>query len=376
MTENWRTGFVWHELLMWHETGTYAGVLPSGNGILEPDEHAENPGAKRRIKNLMDVAGMTERLVPIKPRPADDDALAAVHDRAYIEALKVMSRGSGGDARMHMASGHTPFGPGGFDIAALAAGGVMAAVDAILAGDIRNAYALVRPPGHHAEPDHGFGFCIFNNGALAARHAMRCHGIERVAIVDWDVHHGNGAQRIFWSERDVLTISIHQDSAFPPGSGPMSAIGESAGEGYNLNIPLPPGSGVGAYLAAFERVIVPALYRFKPQLVIVPCGFDAGAFDPMARMMLHADCFRAMTRLVQAAADDLCGGRLVLTHEGGYHRPSVPFFGLAVIEQLAGQRTGMTDPFLPIIAGFPFQALQPHQDQVVKDAERLIERIR
>jgi len=153
---------------------------------------------------------------------------------------------------------------------------------------------------------------------------------------------------------------------FHPGSGPITDIGEGPGIGYNLNIPLPPGSGVGAYLAAFERVIVPALRRFGPELIIVPCGFDAGCFDPMSRMMLHSDCFRAMTRLIQTAAEELCAGRLVLCHEGGYHKTSVPFFGLAVIEQLSGIRSGMTDPFLPIIEKYPFQELQPHQDAVLR----------
>ena len=366
-----RTGLVWHELFMWHDTAPLASVLPSGNGVIEPDEPAETAAAKRRTKNLLDVSGLTERLVPVRPRPATDDELTLVHDRAYVEAIRAMSAKGGGDARLDAPIGETPFGPGGFDIAALAAGGVIAAVDAILGGEIGNAYALVRPPGHHAEADRGFGFCIFNHGALAARHAMRNHGLGRVAIVDWDVHHGNGAEHIFWTERDVLTVSIHQDSAFPPGSGPISAVGEGEGTGYNLNIPLPPGSGVGAYRAAFERVIVPALHRFKPDLIVVPCGFDAGFYDPLARMMLHSECFRDMTRMVQEAAETLCGGRLLLCHEGGYHTTTVPFYGLAVIEQLSGERTAISDPFLPIAAGFSHQDLQPHQDQVLAAAEQL-----
>jgi len=276
---------------------------------------------------------------------------------------------------MGQSIGETPFGPGGFDIAALAAGGVMSAVDTVMAGTVRNAYALVRPPRHHAEAQHGFGFCIFNNGAIAARHAQRAHGLRRLALVDWDAHHGNGAQHIFWTDPNVLTKSIHQDSAFPQGFGPITDIGEGKGIGYNLNIPLPPGSGVGAYLAAFERVTVPALRRFGPELIIVPCGFDAGCFDPMSRMMLHSDCFRAMTRLIQTAAEEFCAGRLVLCHEGGYHKTSVPFFGLAVIEQLAGIGSGMTDPFLPIIEKYPFQDLQPHQDALLRQAEKLVERL-
>jgi acetoin utilization deacetylase AcuC-like enzyme len=376
MTSLSHTGFVWHELYMWHDTGTYAGVLPSGRGILEPEENTENVATKRRIKNLLDVAGLTEQLVPIRPRPATLAELGAVHTADYLAAIKTMSDSDGGDARMGSPFGHTPFGPGGFDIAALAAGGVIAAADAIMAGTVRNAYALVRPIGHHAEPDRGLGFCMFNNGAIAARHLQRVHGVSRIAFVDWDVHHGNGAQKIFWAEPDVLTISIHQDRVFPPGSGMMDEVGEGAGLGYNLNLPMPPGCGVGAYLAAFERVIIPALERFRPDFIIVPCGFDAGAFDVLGRMMLHSECFRTMTRMVMQAADRLCGGRLLVCHEGGYHKASTPFFGLAVIEELSGRRTHIDDPWMMVFEHLGQQDLQPHQDAVIRDGEKLLDAIR
>jgi acetoin utilization deacetylase AcuC-like enzyme len=366
------TGFVWHELYMWHDTGTYAGVLPSGNGILEPEENTENVATKRRIKNLLDVAGVTEQLVAIKPRPATVEELTAVHTPDYVAAIQKMSAGLGGDARMDCPYGHTPFGPGGYEIAALAAGGVIEAADAIVSGKVKNAYALVRPIGHHAEPDKGLGFCMFNNGAIAARHLQRVHKTPRIAFVDWDVHHGNGAQKIFWTERDVLTISIHQDRVFPPGSGMMDEIGEGAGKGYNLNIPMPPGSGVGAYEAAFERVILPALYKFKPDFIIVPSGFDAGAFDVLGRMMVHSECFRKLTAMMMKAADDLCGGRLLLCHEGGYHKASVPFFGLAVIEQLSGLKSGMSDPWMMVFEHLGQQELQPHQDALIRQAEGLL----
>jgi len=375
MTPGSRTGLVWHELYMWHDTSSLAGLLPSGRGLIQPGESVENPDSKRRIKNLLDAAGVTEQLTPILPRVATIEDLAGVHDREYLKAVQEMSARSGGDANMGLPLGETPFGPGGFEIAALASGGVIAAVDAVISGTVRNAYALVRPPGHHAEARHGFGFCIFNNGAVAARHAQREHRLQRMAIVDWDAHHGNGAQHIFWTDPDVLTISIHQDGAFPPGSGPITDIGEGKGTGYNLNIPLPAGSGAGAYLAAFERVIVPALRRFGPELILVSCGFDAGCFDPMARMMLHSGAFRGMARYLVDAAGELCSGRLVLTHEGGYHETSVPFFALAVIEELSGIHIGVTDPFLPIIERYPFQDLQPHQDAVLREAEKLVQRL-
>jgi acetoin utilization deacetylase AcuC-like enzyme len=363
------TGLVWHELLMWHDTAPLAGFLKSGRGIIEPDEPSESPAGKRRIKNLLDVAGLTDQLVAIVPRPATDAELERVHSAAYIATLKAMSDGDGGDASLGRMAGVTPFGGGGFDIAALAVGGMLAAVDAIVDGRVRNAYALIRPPGHHAERAHGFGFCIFNNGALAARHAQQRHGLGRIAIVDWDAHHGNGAEHIFWDEPDVLTISIHQDGAYPPGSGAIAARGGGAGEGTNINVPLPPGSGTGAYLATMERVVVPALRSFAPDMIIVACGFDAGAYDPQARMILHPEAFRTMTRQVMEVADGVCRGRLLLCHEGGYHRPSVPFHGLAVIEELSGLKGTVGDPFTPLIAAMAYQELQPHQDAVIRQVE-------
>lgn len=369
------TGLVWHELLMWHDTSALAGFLKSGRGVIEPDEPSESAAGKRRIKNLLDVSGLTDELHLIKPRPATDDELTRVHSPAYLAALRAMSAADGGDAALGQVGGETPFGPGGFEIAALAAGGILEAVDAVVERRVANAYALVRPPGHHAEAEHGFGFCIFNHGALAARHAQRAHGLKRVAILDWDVHHGNGAERIFWEDPDVLTISIHQDGCYPAHSGPIDAIGSGPGEGRNLNIPLPPGSGTGAYLATMERVVLPSLRRFAPDMIVVASGLDAGAYDPQGRMMLAGSTFSSMTRMLMDAADELSGGRLLMTHEGGYHRPSVPFLGMAIIEALSGCKGLVDDPFEPLIAGMPFQTLQPHQDAVIRLAETHVQRI-
>jgi acetoin utilization deacetylase AcuC-like enzyme len=367
-----RTGLVWHELFMWHDTSALAGFVKSGRGIIEPDEAAEKPATKRRMKNLLDVAGLSEHLIPIKVRAATDAELALVHAPAYVDAIKSMSAKDGGDASLGAVGGDTPFGPGGFDIAAMAVGGILEAVDAILEGRVDNAYALIRPPGHHAERDHGFGFCIFNNCALAARYIQNRHGLARVAVVDWDVHHGNGAEHIFWDDPAVLTISIHQDGLYPPGSGALSARGGGRGSGYNVNVPLPPGSGTGAYLAVIERIVVPALQHFAPHFIVVACGFDAGAYDPMARMMLHPDAFRAMTRQILHAAGALCGGRVLFAHEGGYHTLTVPFHGLAVIEELSGRNGSVADAFTPIIAAMPYQDLQPHQDAIIQKLQSAI----
>jgi acetoin utilization deacetylase AcuC-like enzyme len=214
----------------------------------------------------------------------------------------------------------------------LAVGGCLAAVEAVVAGTVDNAYALVRPPGHHAEPARGRGGCISSNLVLAALHAQAALGLERVAIVDWDAHHGNAAEVAFWEEPAVLTVSLHQDNTYPPGSGGVDERGGGPGEGFNLNIPLPLGSGDGAYLAAIERVVTPALRAHRPHLVLVGSGLDASAMDPLARMLLHGRSFAGMTRRILNVAADVCGGRVVFCHEGGYSSAYVPFCGLAVVE--------------------------------------------
>jgi acetoin utilization deacetylase AcuC-like enzyme len=264
-------------------------------------------------------------------------------------------------------------GKGSHEVAVLSAGGVIAAVDAVLDGTVDNVYALVRPCGHHALPDAAMGFCLFGNAAIATHHARVVCGMERVAIVDWDVHHGNGTQAGFYADPNVLTISVHQDNCFPPGSGLIEETGEGAGAGFNINVPLPPGSGDGAYEATFQRIVVPALERFAPDLIIVASGLDASAMDPLGRMMLSPKGYGRLTEIMLDAAARLCDGRLVVEHEGGYSAELVPFCGLAIMEQLSGIETEVRDT---ILQAFPEhmgqQELQPHQaaliDQVVEVA--------
>ena len=369
MTQQSRTGFVWHETFMWHDQGSYAGVLPPG-GYVQPGRHFDTADTKRRFKNLLDASGLGAALRPIAPRAATDEELLRVHSREYLQRVKDLSAAGGGDAGFF-----APIGRGGFEIAARATGGVISAVEAVVRGEVRNAYALVRPAGHHAEPDLGKGFCIFGNVAITARHARTALAIERVAIVDWDVHHGNGAQKIFWTDPTVLTISVHQDRSFPPDSGFAHEIGAGAGAGYNINIPLPAGCGHGTYVEAFSRCVLPALRAFRPGLILVSCGFDAGAMDPLGRMVLHSETFRQLTAFMMEVADETCGGRLVLAHEGGYSEPMVPFLGLAVVEQLAGTRSGVEDPFLPIVAADPAHAVLPHHELAIAQAEIHVRRL-
>lgn len=363
------TGFVYHERYMWHDTGSAASFVPAG-GAVQPDQHAEEPETKRRIRNLLEVSGLLERLVPVKPVAASEEQILAVHERPYVETIRRLSQERGGQAGLN-----TFFSNGGYEIAALAAGGTIALLDAVVRGTVRNGYALVRPPGHHARPGEGMGFCIFGNAAIAIREMQRRHGLSRIAVVDWDAHHGNGSEEVFYEDPGVLTISLHQDNLFPIGSGGLESRGAGRGEGYNINVPLPPGSGRGAYLEAFRRVVLPALTRYRPELIVVTSGFDACGLDPLARQMLSSPVYREMTRLLLQAADALCAGRLAMTHEGGYSRAYTPFCGLAVMEELSGHATGVEDPFADYIGSFGGQALQPHQEAVIASAERLLDRL-
>jgi acetoin utilization deacetylase AcuC-like enzyme len=356
-----RTGFVWHERYAWHDIGTTTAHFPSG-GWLQPDVSGEHPEGKRRLRNLLDVSGLLDELVELRPRPATEAEVCRLHTSSYVRRIREQAARGGGDA-----GEMTPFGRDSYDVALLAAGGAMVATEAVVAGQVRNAYALVRPPGHHAERDRGRGFCIFGNTALAALHAQQALGVERVAVLDWDVHHGNGTQAAFYADPSVLTVSIHQERNFPQDSGTLAEVGEGAGRGFNLNVPLPPGSGTGAYEAALDAAVLPLLRRFRPQLMIVACGYDASALDPYGRQLLHSAGFRALAQRVLDAADELCDGRVVMVHEGGYSTPYVPFCGLAVIEEMAGVRTAVEDPFLDELAGIAGQDLQPHQRAAIAE---------
>ena len=365
------TGFVWHERYMWHDTGSHASFLPAGGmSPIQPHVHVEHEDTKRRFKNLLDVLGVTEQLTSIKPRMATEDDLARVHTRRYIQHIQALSEADGGDA-----GGDTPFAKGGYHIACLAAGGLLALVDAILDGEVDNGYALVRPPGHHAEPDTGYGFCIFNNVAVGIQYVREVRGVARVATIDWDVHHGNGTQNIFYDDPNVLTISLHQAGTYPPNSGKLEENGAGAGQGANINVNIPAGSGHAAYLYAMDTVVIPALHAFNPDFIFVSSGFDAGGFDPLARMMCDGETFREMTKRVKAVAEVLCGGRLALVHEGGYSPAHVPFLGLAVIEELSGIQTGVIDPFAEAIAFHGGNELLPHQATAVYAAAELVKNI-
>ncbi|MEX1107447.1 MAG: class II histone deacetylase [Dongiaceae bacterium] len=361
------TGLVHDERYYWIELG---GYLPLGE-FSQPFPAMDSPEGKRRILNLVRVSGLMKHLVELEPRMATEDELALFHTRDYIAKVKELSDTHGGSI-----GDFTAICAGGYDIAKLAAGGCMVAIDAVLNGDIDNAFAMVRPCGHHAEADRGRGFAIFSNVAVAIMSARQRLGVERVAVIDWDVHHGNGTQWAFYDDPDVLTMSIHQDRLYPVESGALEERGTGRGEGFNLNIPLPPGCGHSAYISTIERVVVPALQAFRPQLIVIASGFDASVLDPLARMMCHSETYRRMTELVMAAAADLCGGRLVVCLEGGYSPVYIPYCGLPVIETLSGHRTKVEDPLAAWVAQIGGHDLQPHQNDAIERAAALISGIR
>ncbi len=338
------TAFFHDERCLWHAGGNYTSTVPTG-GLVQPGGGLpESPETKRRMVNLLAVSGLMAELRVASAPEASREDLLRVHPAHYLDAFKALSDADGGELGTR-----APFGRGGYEIAALSAGLAKAALFAVLDGAASNAYAMSRPPGHHALAEKPNGFCLLNNIAVAVRAAQASGRAERIAIVDWDVHHGNGAEAIFWDDPTVLTISLHQERNYPTDTGAATARGEGRGLGYNVNIPLPPGTGHANYLEAMERIVVPSLERFQPQAIIVACGYDASAVDPLGRMLATAETFREMTKMMMVAAARHCGGRLVMTHEGGYSEIHVPFCGHAVLEEMSGSAIRAADPLGPTL---------------------------
>ena len=353
-----RTGYVFDERYMWHDTGNLRSHW------VEPTEHWENTATKRRLHNLLSVSGLLDSLIPIRPRKATKQEITTFHTEEYHDSI-LHKNGSGGEAGEYV-----PCGPEGYDVACLSAGGILAAINAVMNDQIDNAYCLVRPPGHHAVKDKGMGFCIFNNVAIGVHYARSLQDskrgrVQRVAIVDYDVHHGNGTQDAFYKDPDCLFISLHQDNNYPQGTGSVEETGGEGAVGSNINIPLPPGSGSGAYRYAFDTVVIPALDRFKPDLILVSSGLDGSFQDPLASMMLCSEDYRYFATHLREAANRSCGGKIVFAHEGGYSKDYVPFCGLAVIEAISDIRTTVEDHYAAEAAQWGYQKLQPHQGAVI-----------
>lgn len=277
--------------------------------------HPERPERLVAIRERLESSGLRAHCTLIPPYYAEEEALLLAHSAPYLSRLRDTCAASPG----YMDSIDTPVVPESLEAARLAVGGVLATVDAVWDGSIRNGFCAVRPPGHHAEADRAMGFCLLSNVAIAARYLIKRWNLERVLIVDWDVHHGNGTQHILERDPRVLFCSIHADpTSFYPGSGFAHEVGVGNGEGFTLNVPMPPGSGDHEWHAEFEKRILPRAHAFRPQFVLVSAGFDAHHDDPLGNQQLSSECFAWMTRAVGQVAREHCGGKLVSVLEGGY----------------------------------------------------------
>uniref|UniRef100_A0A7C2JYR8 Histone deacetylase n=1 Tax=Schlesneria paludicola TaxID=360056 RepID=A0A7C2JYR8_9PLAN len=298
----------------------------------ETGRHPESPARLAAIDRVLDARGIAARWIAGTPRPALIDEIARLHGREYIAAVRQFAQQGGGRIEAD-----TVVSPASFDVAQLAAGTVLSAVDAVLTGVDTNAHCLVRPPGHHALPDSAMGFCLFNNVALAAEHALRTHDLERVLIVDWDVHHGNGTQDVFYSRDDVCFFSSHRDP-FYPGTGAADETGAGRGLGWTFNLPVTFGTPRKEFLARFERMLRDAAAKCQPQLVLVSAGFDAHHRDPIGSLGLETEDFAALTEMVLGVANEFCQGRLVSMLEGGYDVDALVDSVAVHVEGLLGSR--------------------------------------
>ncbi|MEO1200106.1 MAG: hypothetical protein AAFX39_12880 [Pseudomonadota bacterium] len=317
------------------------GEGPPSELLAEQMPHVEGPARIANMASLLQRSPVTDALTWHMPTLATETDLVTFHTAGYLSELKARSDDGGWLTRT------TYLPKGAWPVLCAQAGAALGAVSAVLSGQTKLAYALTRPPSHHAAPDKADGFCFLNGPALAAERA-RSQGCERVAIVDWDVHHGNGTQTGFYARGDILTISIHMDHGAwginHRETGDVDEIGTGPGEGANLNLPLPFGSGDRAYLDVMERCVVPALERFQPDLILCASGVDASPFDPTGRNCVTMVGFHRMAMLLAEAAQRLSGGRVVVTQEGGYHPAHAPFCAYAVVSGLLGRPLELADP--------------------------------
>lgn len=296
--------------------------MPRRTGLVRDDRylrhgagfsHPESAHRLQAIYDMLDAPDMAGKFIPVSPRYASPDDIALVHSRAYIESIAQTA-----GKRYCFLDSDTQTSAESYDTARLAVGGTLSAVDDVMNGHVDNAFALVRPPGHHAGVDHAAGFCIFNNVAVAARYAVSRYHLSRVLIADWDLHHGDGTEAIFYCDKKILYFSTHQFPLYP-GTGKMTDIGQGEGLCYTINVPLKACGDNAIYVKAFRSILKPVAMEFKPELVLVSAGFDTHYKDPLGDMQVTPRGYAAMTRIMLDIADECCQGRLVAVLEGGYH---------------------------------------------------------
>lgn len=318
-----KVGFVYDPIYLKHDTG----------------QHVERAGRLEAIISHLEETGLKQQLSPIQPRAATIEEISLVHHKQYIDEVRRVAQGGGG-----WLDADTVMSVDSYEAAIYAVGGVIRATEAVMDGEVGSAFALVRPPGHHATVAQAMGFCLFNNVAVAAKYALNKYQLEHIVIIDFDVHHGNSTQDIFYNDPQVIFISTHQ-YPFYPGTGAIEQIGDGAAEGTTINIPLPPGCGDAEYLLIFDQVIAPAVKRFHPQLILVSAGYDTHWADRLALMNVSTTGFADMVKVIKGLADDLCGGRLVFSLEGGYHLKALACSVKATFDALAGN--SIEDPLGP-----------------------------
>jgi len=311
-----RVGFVYNTIYLKHDTG----------------QHPENAKRLLAIMRYLERTGPWQQLTSIKPEAAAIEEIALVHDSQYISEVRQLAEQGGGQL-----DPDTVVSADSYDVALCAVGGVIKATDVVMKGDLDSVFALVRPPGHHAKADRGMGFCIFNNVAIAVECALYKYNLERVAIIDFDVHHGNGTQNAFYSNPAVLYISTHQYPHYP-GTGRMDETGEGAGKGTTINIPLPTSCGDKEYEQVFQQVVTPAVRRFEPQLIVVSAGYDGHWSDGLAYMQLSITGFSRIVESIKSMTEEMCSGRLVLSLEGGYNLTTLSASVRATFEVLLGSK--------------------------------------
>ncbi|MBI2909761.1 MAG: histone deacetylase [Chloroflexi bacterium] len=309
------TGMVYGPIYLVHDTGT----------------HIENAGRLRSIVGLLEKSALKGELVVIDPEAAPVEKVETVHSPEHVAGIRRLCEQGGSWITLD-----TVVSKASYNVALHAVGGALQGVDLVMRGDLDNAFALVRPPGHHATRHQAMGFCLFNNIAIAARHALSEHKLERVLIVDFDVHHGNGTQEAFWTNPNVLYFSTHE-YPFYPGSGAVDEAGAGAAKGATVNVPLPGGCGDAEYLKVFQEVLVPVARRFRPQLILVSAGYDAHWMDNMSLMQVSVQGYAGMVSILKTLAEELCQGRLVLALEGGYHHEALALSVKATFEVLLGK---------------------------------------
>jgi len=316
-----KVGLVYDPIYLKHDTG----------------QHPENASRLVAIVSHLERTGLKKQLKSIKPRPATIEELSLAHDKRHISHVQEVAQRGGG-----WLDGDTVMSPDSYDTALYAAGGTVKATDAVMNGDVDSAFALVRPPGHHATHQEAMGFCLFNNVAVAAKYALVGYELERILIIDFDVHHGNGTQDIFYDDPQVLYISTHQ-YPFYPGTGGIGEIGTGEGRGTTINIPLPAGCGDSEYEQVFKQIIVPAARRFQPRLILVSAGYDLHWSDGLALMQVTVSGFAWMVKVIKELADELYDGGLIFSLEGGYDLTALAASVKATLDVLLGN-TVIDDP--------------------------------